>query len=46
MDRGVDILWVIDDQRVVAAHLESENFFRLPGKLAMKLKTRRRAAGK
>ena len=46
MNGGIDILRLIDDQRIVAAHLKSEYFFRLAGKLAMELKAGGRTAGK
>ena len=44
--RGVDIVRVFHNQRVVAPHLESKDFFRLPRQLAMQLIASPGAAGK
>ena len=46
MYRRIDVLRVVDNQRIVAAHFQRENLFRLAGELAVQLKPCRRAAGK
>ena len=44
--RRIDIRRILNNQRIVAAHLEGKDFFRLSGKLAMQLIARIRTAGK
>ncbi len=46
MDRGIDILRIFHNQWVVAAHLQRQNFFRLPRQLTMQLIARSGTAGK
>ncbi len=46
MHRGIDVPWVVNDQRIIAAHLQRKDLLRLPGQLAMQMKTGGRAAGK
>ena len=46
MDSRVDIRHLIDNQRVITAHLKGENFLWLTGELAMQLVAGIGAAGK
>lgn len=39
MHRGIHVPRIVDDQRVIAAHLQREDLLRLPGQLAMQMKT-------
>ena len=45
MNRCVNILRLVNNQRVIAAHFKGEDFLRLPGQLTMQLETGRGAAG-
>ncbi len=46
MDCRVNIIRIFHNERVVSAHLQCQNFFRLSGQLAMQLIARPGTAGK
>ena len=45
MHCGIDIIRIINNQRVIASHLKGEHFLRLTGQLAMQMKAGGRTAG-